>query len=240
MKNVLKRTALAVAASAVLLGATAQTANAQVMVIDPAAILQMTLQVANMVQQLQTLQNQYQTMTSQYKAITGSTGVGGLLSNQTTDFQGEIPMQNGQSSYSNGSSAPSSNSVYGQMQSQMQGMGRTDAMTYARNQENQKAGADQQMIQQSFNRQMTELQNIQQLTAQIDQSTTQKQVDDLRARIAASQNTLTVEQNQLVAMQMMQKNQDRQNSDMSNLATKRWLVGDDSEEATSPSITGGY
>lgn len=227
MRNSFKRAAMvAVAAASVFI---ADGASAQVAVIDPAAIAQMMEQVTQMTAQLEQAK-------LQYKALTGSNGLGGLLSNQTMDVMGEIP--NSAKAYINGSSAPSANSDYGQMQSQLRGMGRTDAMTYAANQRKQKASTDRAMIQQSLDRQTKELQNIQNLMAQIDQSTSAKDIADLQARIQASQNTLTIEQNQLQAMKMMQANRDRQNADTSEYAAKRWALGDDNEEPTSPSILG--
>jgi len=231
MKNVMKRIAGVVAVSAALIGVgVSQDASAQVAVIDAASI-------ANMIQQLAQMAAQLEQMKTEYAAITGSTGMGGLLGSQMTNAQSNIPSNWG-SQYQNGSTAPSSSSAYGQMQSQMQGMGRTDAMTYARNQREQKAGADQTLIQNSYNQQAAEIQNLQQLTAQIDTATTSKQVEDLQARIATAKGTLAVEQQQLAAMQMQMKTQDQMNNDASEEAAKRWALGDDGEEPTSPSITG--
>jgi type IV secretion system protein VirB5 len=229
MKKMMKRAAAAIAVSAALFGVS-QEASAQLVVVDPSAI-------ANMVSQLAQMAAQLNQMKTEYSAITGVTGMGGLLSSQMTNAQSNIPT-NWESQYQNGSAAPSSSSTYGQMQAQMQSMGRTDAMTYARNQREQKAGTDQAMIQKSYNQQLAEIQNLQELTAQINSATTPKQVQDLQARIATAKATLAVEQQQLQAMQMQMKTQDQMNNDASEEAAKRWALGDDGEEPTSPSITG--
>jgi len=236
MKKIFKRAVMAAAVSATVFGTHA--AYAQVATIDAAAIANMVQQLAAEAQQLAQLKAQFQVATQQYNAITGSSGLGGLISNQVTDLANEIPNTAKAYANANGSTAPSSSSDYGQMQSQMRNMGRTDAMKYAEYQRQQKAGIDRAQIQQALDRQTIELQNIQQLTAQIDQSTTQKQIDDLHARIAASQNTLTVEQNQINAMRAMQANRDKQDADARDYAAKRWALGDDGEEPSAPSILG--
>ncbi|XDJ36616.1 MAG: type IV secretion system protein (plasmid) [Burkholderia sp.] len=122
--------------------------QAQVMVEDPGVLANTVQQIAQMTQQITTLKSQLQTAESQYSALTGSSGLGSLVSGSTGLLKGNLPQdwthvyQDAMNSSS--SITPSASSMLGQFKSQIDGMGRGDALKFVQQQLQMKGAYDRQ------------------------------------------------------------------------------------------------
>lgn len=230
-----RRTAVVVALAAACAGA-----HAQIVVTNPTSLVQTA---ANFLQQIANAKAQLQQAESQYSAITGSVGnYSSLLPTSLSSLRNNLP-QNWSSVYSdamnsNSSVSGSASSILSQFDSQIRGMGRTDALTFIDQQLHAKGAYDRAMTEQAYNNQMQELNDMQTLTQQIGQATTQKQINDLQARIQTAQGSIQGEQSKLQLMAMGQQAQQQLLQQQKEVAQKRYLIGDDNEQNQAPNLTG--
>jgi type IV secretion system protein VirB5 len=94
------------------------------------------------------------------------------------------------------------------------------------------------MTEQAYDNQMRELNDMQTLTQQIGQATTQKQIEDLQARIQTAQGAIHGEQTKLQLMAMGQQAQQQLLQQQKAVAQKRYLLGDDDEQNQAPNLIG--
>lgn len=230
-----RQTAVVIALAGVCAGA-----HAQIVVTDPTSLTQ---RAANFLQQIAQMKAQLQQAESQYAAITGSAGnYSSLLPTSLSSLRNNLP-QNWSSVYSdamnsNSSVSGSASSILSQFDSQIRSMGRGDALTFINQQLHQKGAYDRAMTQQAYDNQMRELNDMQTLTQQIGQATTQKQIDDLQARIQTAQGAIQGEHAKLQLMAMGQQAQQQLIEQQRDVARKRYLIGDDTETNQAPNLTG--
>ena len=93
------------------------------------------------------------------------------------------------------------------------------------------------MAQNAYNNEMAELNNIQELTNQIDSTTDMKQIADLQARIQTAQGAIQGEQTKLQLMAMLQTSQDKILQEQKQYAQKRFVLGADGEDLSMPNVT---
>jgi type IV secretion system protein VirB5 len=230
-----RQTALVIALAAACTGA-----HAQIVVTNPTSLAQTA---ANFLQQIANAKAQLQQAESQYSAITGSAGnYSSLLPTSLSSLRNNLPT-NWTSVYSdamnsNSSVSGSASSILSQFDNQIRGMGRGDALKFIDQQLHAKGAYDRAMTEQAYNNQMQELNDMQTLTQQIGQATTQKQINDLQARIQTAQGSIQGEQAKLRLMAMGQQSQDQLLRQQQAVAQKRYLLGDDSETNTAPNLSG--
>src|SRR5260370_10842952 len=211
----------------------APCAHAQVVTISPAELTQMATQITTMKAQLQQAQQQY-------VALTGSSGIGSMLSGDTSLLSGNLPSNWNQvyadAMNSNSSVSGSASSILSSFQGQINGMGRTDALAFINQKLAEKGAADRAMGMQSYNNEMAELNNIHALTDQIDQTTTSKEIMDLQARIQTAQGSIQGEQAKLNLMSMLQQSQDKLLRQQQALAVQRYTIGTEADDNTTPNL----
>lgn len=213
------------------------TSRAQVVVTNPTSLVQL-------VSELSTLKSQLTQQEQQYQALTGSTGIGNLLSGDTSLLKQNLPsnwttvygdaLNSGSSGYNSRSTE-----IVNAIKSKVDGMGRTDALDYATQQDEQKGATDRAMGEQAYDNEMAELNNIQSLTDQIDSTTTPKEIADLQARVATAQGSIQAEQTKLNLMASLQKSQDKINQQQQAEAVRRYTIGNADDDFTAPNITSG-
>lgn len=215
--------------------------HAQLITNDPVNLVQNTLQVQHMVEQLKELQSQLAQAKQQYAALTGSSGLGGLLNGDVSTLTNNLPSDWSQvysdAMNSNSSITGSAKSMLKNFQSQIDGMNRSEAMSFVKEKMSEKGAYDRVMAQKAYDNQMAELNNIQTLTSQIDSTTSMKQISDLQARIQTAQGAIQGEQTKLQLMSMLQKSQDKMLQDQKQYAQKRYVIGADSDDISMPNIT---
>ena len=232
MKKTLASLVLALAISPVAV-------NAQLVVNDPANLAQALEQVTLMTQQIEQLKSQLlkQTLAS----LTGSSGIGNLLNGDISTLKGNLPSDWTQvySDAMNSSSGitSSAQSMLKEFQSQIDGMNRSEAMSFIKQKLAEKGAYDRVMAQNAYNNEMAELNNIQELTNQIDSTTDMKQIADLQARIQTAQGAIQGEQTKLQLMAMLQTSQDKILQEQKQYAQKRFVLGADGEDLSMPNVT---
>lgn len=216
------------------------SAHAQIVVTNPTSLAQTA---ANFLQQIAQMKAQLTQAEQQYSAITGSVGnYQNMLPTSLTSLRNNLPSNWTQvysdAMNSNSSVSGSASSILSQFDNQIRGMGRGDALTFIDQQLHSKGAYDRAMTQQAYDNQMQELNDMQTLTSQIGQATSEKQILDLQARIQTAQGAIHGEQAKLALMAMGQQNQDQLLRQQQAVAQKRYLIGDTGEANTAPNITG--
>lgn len=212
--------------------------SAQVIVSDPGSLAQLLTQVT-------TMKNQLVQQKQEYDALTGSTGIGNLLSGDTSLLKSNLPsnwttvysdaLNSGSSSYN-----ARSTEIVNTIKSKIDGMGRGDALDYANSANESKGATDRAMGEQAYNNEMAELNNIQALTNQIDSTTTPKEIADLQARIQTAQGSIQGEQAKLNLMASLQAAQDKVLQQQQTEAVRRYTIGTSSDDNTTPNLTAGF
>ncbi|EPO2651014.1 type IV secretion system protein, partial [Escherichia coli] len=131
----------------------------------------------------------------------------------------------------------SAQSMLKEFQSQIDGMNRSEAMSFIKQKLAEKGAYDRVMAQNAYNNEMAELNNIQELTNQIDSTTDMKQIADLQARIQTAQGAIQGEQTKLQLMAMLQTSQDKILQEQKQYAQKRFVLGADGEDLSMPNVT---
>ncbi|SEF11275.1 type IV secretion system protein VirB5 [Burkholderia sp. WP9] len=230
-----KQTAMAIALATSCAGA-----HAQIVVTDPTSLAQ---RAANFLQQIGQMKAQLDQARQQYEAMSGTIGsYSSMLPTSTSTLRNNLP-QNWSAVYSDAMNSTSSvsgsaSSILSQFDNQIRGMGRGDALKFIDEKLHEKGAYDRAMTEQAYDNQMRELNDMQSLTQQIGQATTQKQIEDLQARIGTAQGAIHGEQTKLQLMAMGQQAQERLLRQQQAIAQKRYLLGDDSETNTAPNLTG--
>lgn len=209
--------------------------HAQVVVTNPTGLAQWATEVTTLTNQLTMLKNTY-------ASLTGSTGLGSLLSSDVSSIKTNLPssvssiysdaLNSGSSSYSSRAS-----SILSTVIAKVDGMGRTDAMTYANSVSELKGATDRAVIETSYNNEMAELNNIQTLTNQIDSSTSAKDIADLQARIATARGAIAAESTKIAQLQAMMTAQDKILAEQKTEAVRRYAIGNASDDNTAPTVT---
>lgn len=216
------------------------SAQAQLITLDPTQAANMLTQFTHMKAQLDQLKSQVETARKEYDALTGSSGIGSLISGSTSLFKANLP-QDWTRVYSDAMNSTSSitasaSSMLAQFKSQIANMGRGDALKFIQQQLQTKGAYDRQMVQMAYDNQMRELNDMQELTNQIDKTTTPKQILDLQARIQTAQGAIQGEQTKLQLMAMAQQAQDKLLKVQEEEAVLRYTIGTDHDH-TAPRIT---
>jgi type IV secretion system protein VirB5 len=163
-----------------------------------------------------------------------------MLSGDTSLLRGNLPSNWNQvyadAMNSNSSVSGSASSILSSFQGQINGMGRTDALAFINQKLEEKGATDRAMGMQSYNNEMAELNNIQALTDQIDQTTTPKEIMDLQARIQTAQGSIQGEQAKLRLMAMLQQSQDKLLQQQQALAVQRYTIGTSADDNTTPDL----
>lgn len=210
--------------AATTLGAPTLT-MAQIPVTDAASIAQRSIELGK---QLVEMKSQLEQMRQQYEALTGSSGRGGLLNDSIQQAANNFPTQWGDA-YGDGSGSgryfDDAEAMLSDLRSKMASMSPSQALDYARQQRQQKGIYDRVMTEQVYNDQMRELANMQELTNQIDTSTSMKEIADLQARIGTAQGTIQAQQQKLQSMAMLQQAQDKILEEQQNEANRQMLYG---------------
>nr|WP_015647639.1 type IV secretion system protein [Pseudomonas sp. GLE121]AGL12884.1 conjugal transfer protein TraC [Pseudomonas sp. GLE121] len=234
----MKRIALAFSFSFLL---TPLAAHAIDIVEDPAQIAQGVVEAANMIQQLAQLKAQLEQQKQMYESLSGASGFGSLLNNSAQTLQNNLPSDwdkvynDAMGSSSNTGQATAMQETY---DAKINSMSRSDALVYANKQLREKGAYDRVMAQKAYNNQMQEIQDIQTLTNQIDNTTSQKEISDLQARIQTAQGTVQGEQTKLQLMAMLQQSQDKILQQQHELAVRRYSIGTENDDNSAPEITG--
>ncbi|HHG5524310.1 type IV secretion system protein [Pseudomonas aeruginosa] len=238
MKTILRNCSVAMFLAGAGLPAVSQ---AQVVVEDPGVLAQALAQVENMVQQLAQLKAQLETQKAMYESMTGARGFGSVLPDSTGILQQNLP-QDWRKIYSDAMNSSSSitgsvRDMVGRFDSEIQGMGRIEALEFVNQRIKEKGAYDRVMAERAYNNQMRELQDIQALTAQIDTTTTQKEIADLQARIQTAGGAIQGEQAKLQLMAMLQQAQDKVLEQQKETAVRRYVIGEPGEEFHTPNLT---
>ena len=208
---------------------------------DPAQIAQGVVEAANMIQQLAQLKAQLEQQKQMYESLSGASGFGSLLNNSAQTLQNNLPSDwdkvynDAMGSSSNTGQATAMQETY---DAKINSMSRSDALVYANKQLREKGAYDRVMAQKAYNNQMQEIQDIQTLTNQIDNTTSQKEISDLQARIQTAQGTVQGEQTKLQLMAMLQQSQDKILQQQHELAVRRYSIGTENDDNSAPEITG--
>ncbi|CAZ15882.1 probable conjugal transfer protein (plasmid) [Xanthomonas albilineans] len=198
-------------------------------------------QISYMTKQLAEAKAQVQQLKQQYEALTGSSGMGNLLPNSASTLRENLP-ENWSKVYSDAMNSSSSitdsaKQLLGKFDYQIANMGRGDALTFIRQQMREKGAYDRTMAETAYNNQMHELQDIETLTRQIDSTTSMKQIADLQARIQTAQGAIQGEAAKLQLMSMLQTSQDRLLQSQQENAVRRYTIGEEGEDFTSPRLS---
>ncbi|MGP8741417.1 type IV secretion system protein [Pseudomonas aeruginosa] len=225
---------------AIFLGV-ASVSHAQVIVEDPGVLANTVLQVENMVQQLANLKSQLETQEGMYASMTGARGFGGMLPGSAGELQKNLPADWGKvysdAMNSNSSITGSVRDMLGQFDSEVENMGRSEALDLVNQRLKEKGAYDRVMAQQAYNNQMRELEDIQTLTNQIDTTTSQKEIADLQARISTAQGAIQGEQAKLQLMAILQQSQDKVLQQQQQTAVRRYVIGDQNDSLEAPNLT---
>lgn len=218
-------------AFALLLALAPLGANAQIVTNDPALNITQGLQLQNQIQQLANALQQLKTQQDMLSNISGASGYGSMLGGSTNVYKQNLPEDWGQvySDAMNSSSSltGSANSMLGRFDQQIQNMAPAEAMAFTRNKLREKGAYDRVMAENAYNNQMRELSDIQTLTAQIDSTTSLKQIQDLQARIQTAQGAIQGETAKMALMNMLQGSQDKILQEQHEKAVRRFTIGDD-------------
>lgn len=230
-----KQTAIAIALAASCAGA-----HAQIVVTDPTSLAQ---RATNFLQQIAQMKAQLDQARQQYEAMSGTIGsYQNMLPTSTSTLRNNLP-QNWSQVYSDAMNSTSSvsgsaSSILSRFDGQIRGMGRGDALTFIDQQLHSKGAYDRAMTEQAYDNEMRELNDMQTLSQQIGQATTQKQIEDLQARIQTAQGAIHGEQTKLQLMAMGQQAQQQLLEQQREVAQKRYLIGDPSESNQAPNLIG--
>jgi type IV secretion system protein VirB5 len=227
-------------AIAIVLAASCAGAHAQIVVTDPTSLMQ---RATNFLQQIAQMKAQLDQARRQYEAMSGTLGsYQNMLPTSTSTLRNNLP-QNWSQVYSDAMNSTSSvsgsaSSILSQFDNQIRGMGRGDALKFIDQKLHEKGAYDRAMTEQAYDNQMRELNDMQSLTQQIGQATTQKQIEDLQARIATAQGAIHGEQTKLQLMAMGQQAQQQLLEQQREVAQKRYLIGDPNESNQAPNLIG--
>ena len=227
-------------AIAIALAASCAGAHAQIVVTDPTSLAQ---RATNFLQQIAQMKAQLDQARRQYEAMSGTLGsYQNILPTSTSTLRNNLP-QNWSQVYSDAMNSTSSvsgsaSSILSQFDNQIRGRGRGDALKFIDQKLHEKGAYDRAMTEQAYDNQMRELNDMQTLTQQIGQATTQKQIEDLQARIQTAQGAIHGEQAKLQLMAMGQQAQQQLLQQQKAVAQKRYLLGDDDEQNQAPNLIG--
>jgi len=222
------------------LAALPNTSFAQVVVADPAGIVQQTATVKNLLEQLANLKEQLNTQKGMYGAMTGAGGYGSMRSDSTSTLQKNLPADWSRvysDAMNNDSSITGSvRDMMGQFDQELASMSRSDALDLVRKRMTEKGAYDRVMAEQAYNNQMRELQDIEALTQQIDSTKSQKEISDLSARIQTASGAIQGEQTKLQLMSILQQSQDKMYQQQQEKAVRRYVIGDDDDTFEAPNL----
>ena len=198
-------------------------AQAQIAVIDPAAIVHLTNQITEMAKQLETQKAMLENLTD---------GLGGWEYNSFGEYSGNLPKEWGDvySDALGGDSIYSSEaqSLLDALKNEIQGMDDQEATRHIQERIRQKNAIDRVMMQRVYDNQQLELSQMEELARDIEGATTQREVQELQARIQTSQGAIQANHVKLQNMQMLQEAQSRLLEDQQEDAVMRRNFGDGS------------
>lgn len=216
--------------------AAASSANAQIITLSPDELASNMQQLAQLQQQWETLKDQLQEQQRQLEAMTGSAGYGNIFGNSARSYQEQFPEDWGDVYGSGNDYASDAEDMLRELDQITDGMSPQEAIEYTREQVREKNAHDSIVMQQVYNNQLAELEEIERLTDEIDRAVTQKEIEDLQARIQTAQGAIAAEQLKVQNMVALQDAQQRLYEDQRRRAFMNRVVGD-RDSVNSPSIT---
>lgn len=222
--TMIKRAFKAALVSAAFLAGGAQ---AQIATVDLQSIMQLK-------QQYETMQSQLEKQMKQLDAVTGTSGMGAIGGNSAFDAAQKFPEQWDQVYGTNNAYESNAEQTLGQLDQQTDGMGIAEAQEYTRERVRLKNAHDRAVMQKIYDDNMEEMDNLSELQQEIETAQTQKEIEDLQARINVSQGTINAQQMRMQNMVSLQDAQQRMYEDQRRRAFMRKMVGDENDQ--SPSI----
>ena len=200
--------------------------QAQIAVIDPAAIVHLTNQITEMAKQLETQKAMLENLTD---------GLGGWEYNSFGEYSENLPKEWGDvySDALGGDSIYSSEaqSLLDALKNEVEGMNELEAVEHIGRRIEEKNATDRVMMQRVYDNQQLELSQMEELARDIEGATTQREVQELQARIQTSQGAIQANHVKLQNMAMLQEVQSRLLEDQRDQAARNRLVGDGSDDS---------
>lgn len=221
MKQAAKKLAMATG----LVVALANPAYAQVAVFDASSLAHLATQISKMKDQLEEQKRMYEALTGARSYNHGNFGqYGDNLPEEWGDVYGDA--LGGDSAYQ-----ADAQSVLDALSSEVEGMNELEAVNHMNNRIREKNATDRVMMQRVYDNQQLELREMEELAQEIDSAQTQKDIQDLQARIQTSQGAIQANQVKLQNMAMLQEVQSRLLEDQREQAARNRLIGDGSEDS---------
>lgn len=224
---------IAIATLAIGLG-TMGSAQAQIATLDVNSIAQLQ----QLKQQYESMQNQLKNQIGQLEAMTGTTGMGSVGGNSAYDAAQKFPEQWGDVYGSGNAYDNTAQQTLDQLDSQTDNMSISEAQEYNRERSRLKNAHDRAVMQKVYDDNQAELANLNDLQQEIKTATTQKEIEDLQARINISQGTIGAQQMRLQNVVALQDAQGRMYDDQKRRAVMRKIQGKDGS-VKSPSLSFG-
>ena len=193
-------------------------AYAQVAVVDTGSI-------GHLLTQIEKMQEQIQTQQDTLEAITGTSswdyGSFNEYSENLPEEWGEVynDAMGGSSRYSG-----DAQSVLDALREEVEGMNELEAANHINERIQEKNAIDRVMMQQAYDNHQLELREM-------EEAETQKEIQDLQARIQTAQGAIQASHVKLQNMAMLQEVQNRLLEDQRDQAARNRLVGDGSEDS---------
>ncbi|MGM0988557.1 MAG: type IV secretion system protein [Pseudomonadota bacterium] len=214
-----------------LSAALATPAYAQVAVVDAGSIGHLLTQIEEMRKQLETQQDTLEAMTGSRSWNTGSFNE---YSENLPEEWGDVynDAMGGNSQYSG-----EAQSVLDSLREEVEGMNELEASRHINERIKEKNATDRVMMQRAYDNHQLELREMEELAEEIEQAETQKEIQDLQARIQTAQGAIQASHVKLKNMAMLQEVQSNLLEDQRDQAARNRLVGDGGEDAfSSPEI----
>lgn len=191
-------------------------------VVDIGSLSNQVIQINHMLSQLEQMKSQVSLATRQIDSLTGSRGMGGLLSGQNrsylpSNWNDAMNMLNGSSSgYSELANAANSIKQAQSVLSQQDLNNLSPEMKSYLDQIRNISASQQAMGQEAYKNASSRIDTLQSLTDQINSATDPKAIMDLQARIQSEQTQLANDQSKLQTVAQMQQAQQIASSQMKN------------------------
>ncbi|WP_448128196.1 type IV secretion system protein [Salinicola sp. NYA28a] len=209
-------------AAVLSVGFTAGAAHAQIATLDMNSMAQLT-QLEDSVKQLQ---QQYQKQIEQLDAITGTSGMGSIGGNSAYDAAQKFPEQWDDVYGSSNAYSSNAEQTISSLDNEISNMTNDEAIEYTRQRSRTKSAHDRAVLQKIYDDNRQELENLSELQEEIKTATTQKEIEDLQARINVSQGTIDAQNMRLANMIGLQGSQSQMYEDQRRRAVMKGIVGD--------------
>lgn len=181
--------------------------SAQMAVVDLKAIVQAKQQVDQMRQQLSQLQRTYSQLENTYKSATGTRGMGDILNDRSIRNNLPSNWQQVYDSAQRGGYSGISGSIDAIARQNKLTGSVNDGMASVRNRQGSLSSTNKAVGMQAYAGAQARLNQLDQLTAQINRTQDPKAIAELQARIAVEQGAMQNEQTKLQLMSMLQQSE---------------------------------